>query len=56
MDYTIELTQQELHQVGSALSALPYGQVAALMVKLQQQVLAQETQASEPVEAVAETI
>ena len=55
MDYTLTLTQPEVQMIGAALGALPFAQVAGLMAKLQQQVVAQEAKAAAPLEAVAET-
>lgn len=55
MNYTFELTQQEVQVIAGALVALPYGQVAALITKLQQSVAAQESAATPVAVAAPET-
>lgn len=51
-DFTLTVTAQEGDLVMGALAQLPYGQVSALIAKLQGQAQAQMQQQSEAVEAV----
>lgn len=41
-EYEIKLKPEEVSVVGQALASLPYGQVAALIAKIQAQVIEQE--------------
>lgn len=41
-EYEIKLKPEEISVVGQALAGMPYGQVAALIAKIQTQVIEQE--------------
>lgn len=54
MNYTLEFAPEDMQTVGRALSALPYGQVAQLMAKIQAQVTAQEASAAQGTSPIQE--
>lgn len=49
MGYLLELSSQEMGILSHALAALPYGQVAPLIAKIQQQVSEQEAAQSKKI-------